>query len=196
MAAKKSGSPSTIQAAGFRKTLARKNIAVYADWEEGKPPFKLGTLTAHAGGGKETFAFEFDAEALAHGELQAVVLDPDLRPHAGPQYCLPGRPNFGLFMDASPDRWGRLLMKRRLDRDKRKGLASNEQRLVESDSCWACMTDTVWGRFDFDWTMLARFWTTTKTRLHRLWCNCANWSRQALLWKRIRQSVINVSMNG
>ena len=40
---------------------------------------------------------------------------------------------FGLFMDASPDRWGRLLMKRRLERDKRKGLVPAEQRLAESD---------------------------------------------------------------
>ena len=133
MVAKKTLSPSTNQATRSRETLARKNIAVYADWEEGKSPFKLGTLTAYPGGGKETFAFEFEADALAHGDLQAYGLDPLLGLHAGPQYGLPGRPNFGLFMDASPDRWGRLLMKRRLDRDKRKGLAPHEQRLFESD---------------------------------------------------------------
>lgn len=32
---------------------------------------------------------------------------------SGPQYLSDEKPNFGLFLDSSPDRWGRLLIKRR-----------------------------------------------------------------------------------
>ena len=71
MATKKTASSSVPQAASFAGIVTKKNIAVYADWEKGKPPFKLGSLTACSGGGKETFAFEFEAEALAHRDLRA-----------------------------------------------------------------------------------------------------------------------------
>lgn len=114
-------------------TPKKKNIAVYADWENGRPPFRLGKLTAYRGAGKETFEFEFDEQALAHPDLRLYTPDPHIQLHPGPQYCQPNRSNFGLFLDASPDRWGRLLMKRRLDRNKRKGLAPADKRLVESD---------------------------------------------------------------
>ena len=111
----------------------KKTIAVYADCEVGKSPLKLGTLNVYPGAGRETFEFEFEPEALTHPDLQACQLDPYLPWHAGPQFCPPGRSNFGLFLDTSPDRWGRLLMQRRLERDKRKGLVPVDKRLVESD---------------------------------------------------------------
>ena len=38
-----------------------------------------------------------------------------------------------MFADASPDRWGRMLMQRRLERDKRAGAAQRTARLHESD---------------------------------------------------------------
>lgn len=110
-----------------------KIIAVYADWESGKQPFKLGTLSVYPGAGQETFAFEFENHVLTHPDLQACQLDPHLQLHDGQQYCPSGWLNFGLFLDTSPDRWGRLLMKRRLDRDKRKGLEPAGKRLFESD---------------------------------------------------------------
>lgn len=110
-----------------------KHLAVYADWTANAPPFKLGTLKAYHGAGKETFEFEFEAHALLHPDLQAYTLDPSLLMHPGPQYCAQGTANFGFCLDASPDRWGRLLMKRRLERDKRKGLAPLDKRLLESD---------------------------------------------------------------
>ncbi|MEI6387683.1 MAG: type II toxin-antitoxin system HipA family toxin, partial [Spirochaetota bacterium] len=40
-------------------------------------------------------------------------LDPALSLYRGPQYAGSDRPNFGLFLDSSPDRWGRALMLRR-----------------------------------------------------------------------------------
>lgn len=41
-----------------------------------------------------------------------ICLDPDLLPYPGRQY--PSSKNiFGIFSDASPDRWGRVLMNKR-----------------------------------------------------------------------------------
>jgi serine/threonine-protein kinase HipA len=108
-------------------------IAVYADWIPGVEPFKLGNLWPLAARGNEAFAFEFDPDALNRPELHAYQLDPHLRLLAGRQFCPHGLANFGLFLDSSPDRWGRMLMKRRLDRQKRNGLAPEDKRLVESD---------------------------------------------------------------
>jgi serine/threonine-protein kinase HipA len=42
-----------------------------------------------------------------------LILDPDLGLYSGPQYSRDDKPNFGLFLDSSPDRWGRMLMERR-----------------------------------------------------------------------------------
>ena len=41
------------------------------------------------------------------------ILDPDLRLFASPQYARNDHDNLGLFLDSSPDRWGRVLMQRR-----------------------------------------------------------------------------------
>jgi serine/threonine-protein kinase HipA len=110
-----------------------KFMAVYADWLPGGEPFRLGLLWPRSAGGKESFSFEFDAAALARPELLAYALDPHLKLYPGEQYCPPGMPNFGLFQDTSPDRWGRMLMKRRLERRKRRGELADDARLLESD---------------------------------------------------------------
>ncbi len=55
--------------------------------------------------------FEYAAEWLDSSAF--MVLDPMLGHYPGPQYPLAERENFGLFDDSSPDRWGRLLMRRR-----------------------------------------------------------------------------------
>jgi serine/threonine-protein kinase HipA len=41
------------------------------------------------------------------------VIDPNLRLVRGQQYAPTERDNFGLFLDSSPDRWGRVLLQRR-----------------------------------------------------------------------------------
>lgn len=61
--------------------------------------------------GREVFAFEYAAEWLQSGRAQ--TLDPDLQLYPGPQYLGEEKSNFGIFLDSSPDRWGRVLMKRR-----------------------------------------------------------------------------------
>src|SRR6202008_3430673 len=41
------------------------------------------------------------------------MLDPDLQLYSGPQYLPEEKSNFGIFLDSSPDRWGKLIMRRR-----------------------------------------------------------------------------------
>jgi len=109
-----------------------RDIAIYADWEPLPHPAKLGTLSAHVGGGKEVFEFEFDQDALSNRHMTGVSLDPQLGCYSGRQYPSRGQ-TFGMFADASPDRWGRVLMRRRLERDQRDGTEDPKRRLVESD---------------------------------------------------------------
>ena len=108
-------------------------IAVYADWDGLVEPLRVGTLHARAGAGREVFEFEFAAAALAHPAMANVHLDPRLGLYEGPQHPPQGQTVFGVLADASPDRWGRLLMQRRLERAKRAGEAPNTARLFESD---------------------------------------------------------------
>uniref|UniRef100_UPI00404AE8E2 type II toxin-antitoxin system HipA family toxin n=1 Tax=Fulvivirga sp. TaxID=1931237 RepID=UPI00404AE8E2 len=91
--------------------MAKRNIYVYADWQKVNGPKLMGTLTAENTRGKEVFSFEYDKEWLRSGFAQ--IIDPDLQLYAGPQYLSGSKPNFGLFLDSSPDRWGRVLMQRR-----------------------------------------------------------------------------------
>lgn len=109
-----------------------RNISVYADWAPLTSASKLGTLYAHAGGGKEIFEFEFEPAAISNVDIASTPLDPRLTYFPGRQHPPHGQ-LFGLFADASPDRWGRLLMKRRLERDQRAGIEDPRRRLVESD---------------------------------------------------------------
>jgi hypothetical protein len=93
------------------------DIAAYADWEGLPAPFRLGLLHARRGPGREVLDFEFDAAALAHPALVNLALDPRLGPFEGRQHPPQGNETFGVFADASPDRWGRLLMRRRFERE-------------------------------------------------------------------------------
>ncbi len=89
-----------------------REIEVWADWQEIGSPILMGHLRSSLTRGKEVFSFSYEGDWLASGAARQ--LDPDLRLFGGPQYLNSGeRPNFGLFLDSSPDRWGRLLMQRR-----------------------------------------------------------------------------------
>lgn len=57
-------------------------------------------------------SFEYDEEWLKDLPNN-VSLDPDLRMFKGRQYAPADKSMFGVFEDSCPDRWGRLLMKRR-----------------------------------------------------------------------------------
>ncbi len=108
-------------------------IAVYADWDGLPTPLRLGVLRAQRGAGREIFEFEFDTAALAHPAVVNLQLDPRLGLFEGRQHPPQGNEIFGVFADASPDRWGRLLMRRRLEREQRAGLVGKTVRLHESD---------------------------------------------------------------
>ena len=108
-------------------------IAVYADWHGLPEPLRLGMLHASRGHGREVSEFEFDAAALANPTLANPRLDPRLGLYEGRQHPSQGSESFGVFADASPDRWGRLLMRRRLEREQRTGRVAKAVRLYESD---------------------------------------------------------------
>ncbi|MDL2339397.1 MAG: HipA domain-containing protein [Pseudomonadota bacterium] len=110
-----------------------RTIAVYADWDGLSAPLRLGVLRARRGAGREVFEFEFDRLALDDRACTNLQLDPRLGLFAGRQHPQQGSETFGVFADASPDRWGRLLMRRRLERAQRAGIEAAAVRLVESD---------------------------------------------------------------
>lgn len=89
----------------------RKEILVYAHWQEMNEPVFMGFLYSEVVRGKEIFSFEYSSEWLKSKYAQ--IVDPDLLLYSGPQYLKNDKTNFGLFLDSSPDRWGRVLMKRR-----------------------------------------------------------------------------------
>ncbi|MBK8416337.1 MAG: HipA domain-containing protein [Bacteroidetes bacterium] len=89
----------------------KKEILVYADWEGLNEPNYMGLLSAIPVKGKEVFSFEYDKSWLKSGFTH--IIDPDLQLYSGRYFPKEIRPNFGVFLDSSPDRWGRVLMERR-----------------------------------------------------------------------------------
>src|SRR3970282_2174105 len=92
----------------------------------------MGILYSEVSRGNEIFSFEYDEEWLKSENAQ--VIDPDLNLYTGRQYLYSERekPNFGLFLDSSPDRWGRLLMRRR-EAALAKTEKKEEKTLLETD---------------------------------------------------------------
>lgn len=93
------------------KRGAHRTIYVYADWVGLRQPTLMGLLHSTLLRGKEIFSFEYDDAWLKSRSSQ--TLDPDLGFFRGIQYLNDEKPNFGIFLDSSPDRWGRTLMDRR-----------------------------------------------------------------------------------
>ena len=89
-----------------------QKIWVYADWQFLEETQLIGFLTAQRIRGKEIFSFEY-AEAWINRQNPILFLDPHLGFYKGKQYLPEENNNFGIFLDSSPDRWGRLLMRRR-----------------------------------------------------------------------------------
>ncbi|AGE24352.1 HipA domain-containing protein [Pseudomonas poae] len=108
-------------------------IGVYADWEGIDGPVRLGWLHTRKTRTSEKFEYETDPASLQNPTLSAIQIDPSIGPFAGAQFPANGRNMFGVFSDSCPDRWGRLLMQRRLERDIREGAVSADTRLGESD---------------------------------------------------------------
>ncbi len=90
----------------------------------------IGVLFASPSRGKEIFSFEYDSTWLKSNFARD--LDPNLKLFRGPQYPKSDHANFGLFLDSSPDRWGRVLMRRREEQRAREAKTAS-QSLIESD---------------------------------------------------------------
>lgn len=88
----------------------RKKILVYDDFTYDVPVL-LGHLYVDVIKGGETYSFEYDQEWLIDNKL-SISLDPEIQPFTGRQFPS-GKNIFGMFADASPDRWGRVLMNKR-----------------------------------------------------------------------------------
>jgi len=110
--------------------ITQRHIEVYADWVGLSEPTLMGVLLATPARGKEVFSFEYQPDWLRRQDAR--VLDPSLQLFHGAQYPPRDQENFSMFLDSSPDRWGRFLMNRRealMARiDGRK-----ERKLLESD---------------------------------------------------------------
>ncbi len=83
-------------------------ISVYADWYMFDVPRLVGKLYTSTVRGKAVYSFEYDKNWIKTG----IVIDPEIPLFSGTHYGS-SNGNFGIFKDASPDRWGQLLMKRR-----------------------------------------------------------------------------------
>jgi serine/threonine-protein kinase HipA len=108
----------------------KRHVQVYANWQEIEEPTLMGELNSERLKGKEIFSFEYDKDWLA--SCYAQLLDPELQLYTGLQHLGEDHKNFGLFLDSSPDRWGRILMRRREAAMARKE-ARAEQNLFETD---------------------------------------------------------------
>jgi len=87
-----------------------RSVYVYADWEDFSEPALVGTLRSSVIKNKEHFSFSYDEAWLQSPFAQKI--DPDLNLYSGEQHSEDAK-NFRTFLDSCPDRWGRLLMKRR-----------------------------------------------------------------------------------
>jgi serine/threonine-protein kinase HipA len=93
------------------KNTNRREILVYANWVGIKEPMLMGKLYSETVRNQEIFSFEYSDIWLTSKYAQ--IIDPDLQLYSGAQYLDDKKNNFGIFLDSSPDRWGRLLMRRR-----------------------------------------------------------------------------------
>ena len=148
-----------------------KTIFVYADWNT-KTPVLMGKLYSANIRGRELFSFEYSKEWIRTAD-PSFVFDPDLHLYEGRQYVEADKPLFGVFSDSCPDRWGRLLIKRR-----EAILAKDEGRkpraLTESDYLLGVFDRTRLGALRFsteengpflsaDTELSAPPWTTLRT---------------------------------
>jgi serine/threonine-protein kinase HipA len=97
-------------------------IDVNADWVGLEGPTLMGHLIATPARGKEVFAFEYDKGWLSTASRQQ--LDPSLDFYGGLQYPAKDRENFAVFLDSSPDRWGRVQGEMRVMMHVMEGLGS------------------------------------------------------------------------
>lgn len=83
-------------------------IPIFVSLDLGSPEL-CGTLWSETLRAKDIFSFEYEEAWLTR--TGAMPLDPGLQLFRGSQYTQAS--NFGIFLDSTPDRWGRFLIRRR-----------------------------------------------------------------------------------
>lgn len=139
----------------------QKTIFVYDDFSSGSP-ILMGTLYVNIIKGGESYSFEYDKDWLKKTSLK-LTLDPELMPYSGRQYPT-GKTIFGLFADASPDRWGRVLMKN-VKESWQKRKDANHLSCTTATICWEYTTKHEWAAFDLKQIRMAHFFLMTKKQL-------------------------------
>lgn len=112
-----------------------QTIFVFADWKSLEQPTLMGQLHRGVVRGEEILSFEYDEDWLSRGK--PFLLDPQLQFVHGRQYA-DERNAFGLFLDSAPDRWGRLLIRRRAALNSEGALPvlfDSDYLLAVSDTC-------------------------------------------------------------
>lgn len=148
----------------------KKTILVYDDFSS-DAPILLGRLYVDIIKGGENYSFEYDDNWLMNTQL-SVSLDPDLSAYGGRQFPS-GRTIFGIFADASPNRWGRVLMMKR-ERLQAEKEARKPRKLNDSDFLLGVYDETRMGGIRFkleqdgaflsdDKETAAPPWTTLRT---------------------------------
>lgn len=83
------------------------DIIVYAHWKGMNQPIKIGGMTSFKNQNKPTYHFTYNPDWL--GTPSQKLLDPTLQWSDNSD-----NPNVGLFLDSTPDAWGRTLMQKRV----------------------------------------------------------------------------------
>lgn len=108
----------------------KRSIQVHAHWAGMEASALMGILHSDRLRGKEVFSFEYAESWLQKKSVQ--LIDPRLQHYSGLHFLNEDQDNFGVFLDSSPDRWGRILMRRREAALARAELR-DEQKLFETD---------------------------------------------------------------
>jgi len=148
----------------------QKAVYVYDDFSA-EEPVLLGRLYVDIIRGGESYAFEYAEDWLKNTRLSTSI-DPELLPFAGRQYPS-GKNIFGAFADASPDRWGRVLMNKR-----ERILAEQESRkprkLYDSDYLLGVYDETRMGGLRFKLDQDGEFLSNDKTTAAPTWATLRN----------------------
>lgn len=110
--------------------MSRESVEVYADWHPLEQPILIGQLAYSDSSRGGVFSFAYDKAFLR--SPYRLQIDPLLTLHAGELFNDDADRNFRVFLDSSPDRWGRILMQRRAAIEYRRGIRPSN-RLTELD---------------------------------------------------------------
>ena len=110
-----------------------KVINVYLDCHHLKDILFLGVLSIAQNRGKELFTFEFAKDAIDCDSIRTYL--PDVQVGEGHFYLSDENTGglYKLLMDSAPDRWGRVLLKKKSLLNAKKAMKNTQKMLFESD---------------------------------------------------------------